>query len=224
MTPEETAAAAAAAAATATADKPEDKPADAPAEKSTETTADKPTDKPADAPADKSADAPAPIALTAPKGAITLTEDSLAAIATLATEHKLDAKAAQALVDTIGERINQSAETYFAERLKAYEPDGAEWTKQVEQWESEALKDRDIGGSAEQLQHNAQLAQRVLATFFPKEVVALLHATGWGSHPGVLKGLVKIGRQSTESSLVTIDAPASVKPKLTTAQKLYGPK
>lgn len=108
------------------------------------------------------------------------------------------------------EFVNTEVAAKLAAVTEAHQPGGAEWTKNVEGWEAAALADPDLGGSGkpEVLKANADLAQRVLASFFPPSVKEFLIETGFGSNPDVLRGFVKIGRSMSEGSLV-IAAPAA---------------
>lgn len=109
------------------------------------------------------------------------------------------------------EFVNNEVAAQIQAVTEAHKPGGAEWTKNVETWEKAALADPDLGGSGkpEVLKGNADLAQRVLAKFFPPVVKEFLIETGFGSNPDVLRGFVSIGRAMSEGSLVTATPSAT---------------
>lgn len=104
--------------------------------------------------------------------------------------------------------------------LKAHQRGGAEWTKRVEGWEEAITKDPELGG--EHLKPNVVMGNRVLKTFFPKSVSDFLIDTGYGSHPDVLRALLKIGKAMGEDKLVSPDVPSDGIPEKTELKdKLY---
>lgn len=84
-----------------------------------------------------------------------------------------------------------------------------------------ALADAEIGGTPERLEVHANKARQVIHRFFGKDVADFLHVSGLGSHPGVLRGLARIGNSMSEGSLVLPGAPPS-KETVDTATKFYG--
>lgn len=102
--------------------------------------------------------------------------------------------------------------------IEDHSPGGAEWKKQVEQWEKEALKHAEIGnGSPEKLQAAVTKSRMVLDKFFPKSVKDYLQETGFGSRPDVILGFLNIAKAAGEG---TFDAP-KVPDTRTRAEKFY---
>ena len=206
-------------------DKPAgDKPADGdkPAEKTTllgdKPEGDKPAgDKPAgDKPADEKPKGLEKYDIKLPDKSI-LKPDILERTAATARELGLpDNASAQKVVDL----INETVASHVQSMTEAVQPGGEEWTKNVNEWEAAALADKEIGGTQEALQATAKRAQRVLKTFFPASVAQMLHNTGFGSHPDVLRAFVKIAKVIGEDKLVVIDAPADTK-KPSVEDKFY---
>jgi len=136
--------------------------------------------------------------LKLPEGS-TLDPAAIERTATTARELGLSNDAAQKALEMVASEFGVQQEAL----VEAHKPGGAEWTKRVKEWEGQALADKDIGGgSTEALQRNAELGKRVLATFFPDGVHDFLHETGYGSHPDILKGLIRIGKAMSEGTLV----------------------
>lgn len=136
--------------------------------------------------------------------------------AAFARERGLSNEAAQKALEFVHQEVAAQSDAL----LKAHQPGGAVWTKQVETWEAQVLADKDIGGSKEQVQKSGDLGKRVLATFFPESTREFLEKTGFGSHPDVLRGLVNIGKAMSEGSFV-MPKSADVGSK-STAELLYG--
>jgi hypothetical protein len=90
--------------------------------------------------------------------------------------------------------------------LKAQQRGGAEWTKRVETWEGQIEKDPELGG--EHLRANVTMGNRVLKTFFSKDVSDFLVETGYGSHPDILRALLKIGKAMGEDKLIAPEVPS----------------
>lgn len=110
-----------------------------------------------------------------------------------------------------------------AERLAALQTSeqkgGDAYTARVKEWARQASEDKEIGGT--QFQANLGLARRVAATFFEPAVVEWLENSGMGSHPGVVRALVKIGKAMAEDKLIQ-PGGGDAKPKeKSAAQVLY---
>lgn len=193
------------------ADKKDEKPADKKEEKKSTLLGDDkaPTDdkKVEEKPADKKV--PDKYNLKLPDKS-TLQPNILEAVSATARELGLpDDASAQKVVD-FAEKILKSHLDAMGE---AVAPGGTEWTKNVDGWEADALADKEIGGSPEALSASAKRAQRVLKTFFGPAVSQMLHNTGFGSHPEVLRAFNKIAKVLGEDKLVVIDAPPEKKSK-----------
>lgn len=160
----------------------------------------------------------------------TLAASVLESTATLASALKLDQDGATkvlGLVDQIASAhaatlVATAKEQAVADWQKSQVKGGADWEKRNTQYQADALKDAELGnGDPKKLEAAAALGQRALAAFFPKEMIDLIRDAGLESHPGLLKGLVKIGKAAGEDRLVagSVGAPATGK---RTADVLYG--
>jgi hypothetical protein len=116
---------------------------------------------------------------------------------------------------------NQEVASAVEATMKAYQPGGAEWTAQVDQWKKAALADPELGnGKQETLDAAATKAKAVLDRFFPESVKQFLHSTGYGANPDLVKALLGIAKAQGEGSFVT-GAPGGGTKK-STADVLYG--
>lgn len=117
---------------------------------------------------------------------------------------------------------NQEVLEQVDRAVKAHSPGGAEWNKQVEKWEAEALEDLDIGaGNAEKLQAAITKSRAVLDKFFPASVKKFLNDTGYGSRPDVIKGFLAIAKAAGEGAFEVASPEAKNKDR---AKKFFGEK
>jgi hypothetical protein len=108
--------------------------------------------------------------------------------------------------------LDQVASTHATKAVedfkKAQVRGGAEWERRNADYQAAALKDPDLGnGDPKKLEAAKTLGTRALATWFPREVIDAIAEAGLESHPGLVKGLVKIGKAMKEDDFVV--APAS---------------
>jgi hypothetical protein len=138
-----------------------------------------------------------------------------------ARELGLSNEHAQKTLDFVHQEVSAAAKAAAEATLAAHAPGGAEWEKNVKDWNAAALADQELGANKpEQLTQNAALARRVVATFGDKESIEFLEKNPLGSHPALLRMLVRIGKASGEGSLV---APASQDaPKKSMGERWYG--
>lgn len=192
--------------------KPEVKPETKPEEKTTLLGDTKPEEKPETKPEEKKPEekpaekkVPDKYNLKLPEKTI-LQADILERTAATARNLGLqDDAAAQQVVDFLDKEVASHVQAI----TEAHAPGGTEWTKNVEAWEAAALADKEIGGTADALKATASRAQRVLKTYFPPSVAQMLHNTGYGSHPDVLRALNKIAQAIGEDKLITINNPST---------------
>lgn len=160
----------------------------------------------------------------------TLDPSVLESIATLAGAHKLDQDGAAkvlGLVDSIASAhaaklVATATAQAVTDWQKSQVKGGAAWETRNTQYKADALKDAELGnGDPKQLEAVSALATRALAAFFPKEMVDLIRDAGLESHPGLLKGLVKIAKASKEDSLVTTSTPGAPAGTRRLADTLY---
>lgn len=146
----------------------------------------------------------------------TFGQDLIDTTAATARSLGLSNENAQKLLDSFATEHQKQLQT----ALSSHQQGGAEWTKRVETWEAQIEKDPELGG--EKLRANAAMGNRVLKTFFPKTVSDFLIETGYGSHPDVLRALLKIGKAMGEDKLIAPEVPSSSsEPKTELKDKLY---
>ena len=87
--------------------------------------------------------------------------------------------------------------------IVAFQPGGAEWTRQNVANKAAALAHPDLGnGSEQKLAEVTTLAQQALTKWFPEIPDAFLKATGLASKPELLIGLARLARAGSESPLI----------------------
>lgn len=73
------------------------------------------------------------------------------------------------------------------------------------QWAEESRADKEFGG--DNLEANIGTAKKALDTFGTPELRSLLHESGMGNHPEVIRFLVRTGKAISEDRLVVGSAP-----------------
>lgn len=127
--------------------------------------------------------------------------------AAIARELGLSQERAQKMLDFQVQELAAIEDATIKATLEAHQPGGAVWEKQVEEWNAKALADPDIGGNKpEQLQASVKLAKQVVAKFGDKESIEFLEKNPLGSHPALIRLLYRIGKASSEGSLVLASA------------------
>lgn len=129
----------------------------------------------------------------------TLDAAHLTAVKEFATANKLTPEAAQAVL----ERDDDQRTSMEAANLES-------WTVQAKEWRGEVEADKELGGDA--LPVTLTNAKTALAKFFPSEFVAQLGESGFGNHPGLIRGLAAVGAAMAEPTTApTGGAAASTK-------------
>ncbi len=131
---------------------------------------------------------------TVPEG-MTLTE-SIEDLKAFAKEKNLSQEETQKLVD-MGTRVAQRTETRYREQITAVQ---AKWTE-------DSKVDKEFGGDA--LNESVAVARKALDTFGTPELSAMLHESGLGNHPEVIRLLYRMGKAVSEDRLV----PGTKKPE-----------
>lgn len=121
--------------------------------------------------------------LNTPEG-VNVEQADIDAFTALAKEVGLKPDAAQKLLDFEVKRL-QAAEEKLAET--------------VTKWREEIAADKDIGG--EKLQENLAVARKVFQTYFDAETVKMAAISGFGDHPGVVRGFIKLAKALSEDNL-----------------------
>lgn len=138
-----------------------------------------------------------------------LSAASIDKISSYAKEKGLSNDAAQAIL----ERESQAVAEYRDSKM-------AELEETSKGWLETAKTDKEIGGEA--FKQNAELAKRVVDRYGDKEFKEALNSSGFGNHPGLVKLLVRVGKQMSSDQLV-IPGTQETKPQIkTAAERLYG--
>lgn len=125
---------------------------------------------------------------------------SLESTIALAKELNLAPEAAQKTLAYVESQVASKIEATIASHIESHKPGGDAWKAQIESWEQESLADKEIGGTKEQLDKSIATAKRVLGTFGDEGFNAMLHDSGFGSHPAVIRFLSKIGKAVGEDN------------------------
>lgn len=144
--------------------------------------------KPAEgAPAGEKSAAPVALELKVPEG-LGLDDAALGAFKGKASELGLDSAKAQGLLDFY-------ASTQAAQVKAAMDT----WSKTDQQWRETVKADPDIGGG--NMQKSVALAQKAARAVGGQEVLDIIERAGLGSHPGLFKAFVLLGRTMSEDSV-----------------------
>ena len=80
----------------------------------------------------------------------------------------------------------------------------AEWKKQNETWIADIKNDKEIGGAT--FEKNMELGKRVAAKYADPGFLKELNDTGFGNHPGLVRMLVKLGKEMGEDKFTVASA------------------
>lgn len=89
--------------------------------------------------------------------------------------------------------------------------------KQIDTWEDEARKDKDIGGDA--YDENLAVAKKAIDAFGDGDLKAVLNESGLGSHPAVIRFALNAGKSLGDAPVLKTNAGDA---KKTLAEALYG--
>ena len=106
--------------------------------------------------------------------------------------------------------------TKLSEKMTAMQAEAQ--ARQVEQWKSESLSDKEFGG--DQLQSNIAIAKTALTQFASPKLVELLNASGLGNHPEVIRAFYKVGKAISPDQGLVKGKETTSKP--TAKEVLYG--
>ena len=115
-----------------------------------------------------------------------LDPEVLTAFGDVAKELNLPQEAAQKVLDKVAPVIQ-------AKQAKAIEQTKVEWANQ-------SKSDQEFGG--ESLSDNLDVAKASLDTFGTDSLKSLLHETGFGNHPEIIRFMYKAGKAISEDSYV----------------------
>ena len=103
----------------------------------------------------------------------------------IAKDLKLDQSSAQKLADVAAKQAQRQAESH---------------AKLVESWVEQVKADKEIGG--DKFDENLGIAKKALDTFGTPELKDVLHASGLGNHPEVIRAFYKAGKAISDDSFV----------------------
>ena len=132
--------------------------------------------------------APKDYVLKAPEGSL-LSPDDVANLQKTAKEAGLTQEQAEGILKA----KDESVKAFSVKQLQDLDNAKVQWKKDCE-------KDPDIGG--EKYAQNIELAHRAWDKVADKELRSLAEQTGFGSHPAVVRMLVRVGRMMSEDTLV----------------------
>lgn len=156
------------------------------------------------APVTPPAKAPEKYDFALPKDSL-LSQARVDKIAAYAKEQGLSQEQAQAIVNRESEAVSE----YQSGMSESHKQGGPEWTKRIDAYESAIATDKEIGGAA--AKESAELAKRVIGRFATEELKTQLDATGFGSHPELVRLFVRIGKTMSEDTFVTPGKTSSTK-------------
>jgi hypothetical protein len=123
--------------------------------------------------------------------------------AALAAKLGLSNDLAKELVPFLDTTLKEQATRFAAENAVG----GTAWKVRSKEWQAQILADTELGGTPEKLAEHAELGRRVVDAFFPPEMKAFLDDTGFGNHPAVFKGFLKLGRLMAEGKVLPVGKP-----------------
>jgi len=131
---------------------------------------------------------------TVPEG-MALTE-SIETLKAFAKEKNLSQEETQKLVD-MGTQAVQRTENAFKEHIANAQT----------QWTEASRTDKEFGGDA--LNESVAVARKALDTFGTQELSSMLHESGLGNHPEVIRLLYRVGKAVSEDRVI----PGGKKPE-----------
>lgn len=125
--------------------------------------------------------------------------DALTKVSELAKRLSVtDSKAVQGLVDL----IHAEAVAVMEAQQTALKKGGELWTQHVQRLESDALADKEIGGTPERLSASVAKAKQAVQAFAPEGFADFLEESALGSDPRFIKFLVKVQDAMGEDKLI----------------------
>lgn len=146
-----------------------------------------------------------------------LNEKVLERTAAASRELGLTNDQAQKVLELLGKEATDHHKAF----VEAHQPGGEAWNARMDEWETAAMSDKELAPDESTFKANQHLAARVAKTFLSSDLLEELEETGYGSHPEVLRALVKIGKAMSEDTLVMPAAQTGGATK-DAAELLYG--
>lgn len=115
---------------------------------------------------------------------VAVDQADLDAFTSLVKDAKVSPETAQKLLDFEVKRLQAAQEKLAAT---------------VQQWRDEIKADKEIGG--DKLDENLSVARKVFQTYFDPDTVKMAAISGFGDHPGVVRGFIKLAKALSEDTL-----------------------
>lgn len=151
-------------------------------------------------------------AFTMPEG-VEANETLMTEFTALAKELGLSQEKAQKLVDLQAKTALEETTTRTDQLTKALEA-------QKTRWADEIKNDPELGGA--KFDATVTTAVKAVSAFFGDDVRTLLNESGIGNHPGLIRGLHKIGLAITEDRIVIPGSDASATDEKSAAEVMFG--
>lgn len=144
----------------------------------------------------------------------------------IARDLGLSQEAAQKALEFVASETAQAVSAQlaqFAPPTPEQPEGGAKWREQDDTWRAASLADKELGsGDPAKLQSAVTAANKVVAKFGDKDLIAFFEKSGLGSNPATLRFLNKIGKQMSEGTLITGDGSGgSDKSDQARAERIY---
>jgi len=130
---------------------------------------------------------PKAIELKLPDGSL-LSSSDVERISAYAKQKGLSQEQAQERLQTEHDAIKSFADN----KQKA-------WLNQVEEWKSQSMSDKEIGGQA--FLKSAEIAKKVITRFGTNELIDAVEKTGYGNHPELVRIFARIGKVLSSDTL-----------------------
>jgi len=125
-----------------------------------------------------------------------------------ASEHKIDPKVAQTLLDREVAAINTT-----------FEKAAAEHKAEVAKWAEQLKTDKEFGGDA--FKGNAARVATFVKQHATPGFIELLNKTGLGNHPDVVKTFHKLATLTGSDKMVALNAQPPAEKELSLSERLY---
>lgn len=143
-----------------------------------------------------------------------LKADTIERAAAYAKTQGLSNEHAQKVLDF----VHAEVQTALASQKTANEE---AFNQRSDQWVKEAKEDETIGGEkGAEFNANIQIAKRAVQHYFGDKIKDVLDQTGWGNHPEIIRGFLKLGKQMEADGVVLGNKGGSTEKDAATV--LYG--
>jgi hypothetical protein len=99
------------------------------------------------------------------------------------------------------EEAQALTDKYIKNQMEKADNVASKWDETVSTWETNTRKDKEIGG--DNLDASLKTAKETLSKYGTPELTAALDNSGMGSHPELIRLLVKVGNATTDDDIPT---------------------